>query len=93
LPATFELQETAAVPDAVTLLGFMLLQLRPVGILSSRLTTPLKLFTEDTVIVDVTETPALTAAGDVAAIVKSMKLNVAVAVCTSEPLVPVNVST
>jgi hypothetical protein len=50
------------------------------------------LFTEDTVIVDVTETPALTAAGDVAAIVKSTKLNVAVAVCTSEPLVPVNVS-
>jgi hypothetical protein len=37
--------------------------------------------------------PALTAAGEVAAIVKSTKLNVAVAVCTRGLLVPVTVRT
>ena len=48
--------------------------------------------TADTVIVDVAETPALTAAGDVAAIVKSVTWKAAVAEWDSVPLVPVMVS-
>ena len=92
MPARFELQETTALPDAVTLLGLMLLQLRPGGILSLRLTTPVKLFTEDTVIVDVAETPAFTAAGDVAEMVKSVIVKVAVVEWDSVPLVPVIVT-
>jgi hypothetical protein len=43
------------------------------------------------VIVEVAEEPAFTAAGEVAAMVKSTKLNVAVAVWTRVPLVPVMV--
>jgi hypothetical protein len=58
-----------------------------------KVTTPVKPLSAVTVIVDIADCPALTAAGDVAVIVKSLKLNVAVAVWTSEPLVPVTVRT
>jgi hypothetical protein len=56
-------------------------------------TTPAKPLTAVTVIVLVAAEPALTAEGEVAAIVKSTKWNVAVVVWTREPLVPVIVST
>jgi hypothetical protein len=46
---------------------------------SVRLTTPAKPFSAVTVIVEVAETPTLTAAGEDAAIVKSTKLKVALA--------------
>ena len=56
-----------------------------------RLTVPVKPFRAVTVIVEVAETPALTAAGDVAVILKSVTVKVAVALCDSVPLVPVTV--
>ena len=52
-------------------------------------TTPEKWLRAVTVIVDVAETPALTAAGEVALMVKSWSMKVAVAPCTSDVLVPV----
>jgi len=55
-------------------------QVRPVGTVSDRVTAPVKPFRAVTVIVVVADWPALTAAGELAAIVKSTKLNVAVAV-------------
>ena len=61
--------------------------------MSVRVTTPAKLLTAVIVIVEEADWPALTAAGEDAAMVKSRKLKVAVAVCTREPLVPVTVST
>ncbi len=79
VPAVVELQETVAVPEPVTLVGVMAPQVRPAGGVSVRLTTPAKPFTAVIVMVEVAEDPALTAAGEDAAIVKSTKLNVAVA--------------
>lgn len=46
--------------------------------MSVRLTLPVKPLTAATVMVEVAETPALTAAGEVAAIVKSVTVKVAV---------------
>jgi hypothetical protein len=60
---------------------------------SVRLTVPVKPFTAATVIVEVAEVPAWTAAGDVAAMVKSVTENVAVVECDRVPLVPVIVTT
>jgi hypothetical protein len=74
-----ELQETVAVPELVTLAGLISPQVNPDGRVSVRLTVPLKWLTAATVIVEVAETPELTAAGDVAVIVKSVTMNVAVA--------------
>ena len=79
MPATVALHETVAVPEPVTLLGVMLPQLRPEGMVPVRLTTPTKWFTAATVTVEVAELPALTGDGDVAEIVKSRNWNVAVA--------------
>lgn len=53
--------------------------MRLAGTVSVRLTVPVKPFTAVTVIVEVAEVPAVTAAGEVTAIVKSVTLNVAVA--------------
>ncbi len=74
------------------LLGVIAPQVSPAGRVSVRVTTPAKLFTAVTVIVEVADWPALTAAGEDAAIVKSLKLKVAVVVWTREPLVPVTVN-
>ena len=87
-----ELQDTVAVPDPVTLVGEMAPQVRLAGTVSVRLTTPAKPLTAVIVIVDVAETPALTAAGEEAAIVKSWTVKVAVAEWDRVPLVPVTVS-
>jgi len=75
---TVELHETVAVPELVTLVGVIAPQVRLVGTVSVRLTVPVNPLTAVTVIVEVEETPALTAAGEVAAIVKSVTVNVAV---------------
>jgi hypothetical protein len=76
--AIVELQETVAVPEPVTLVGLIAPQVRFAGTVSVRLTVPANPLTAVTVIVEVADTPALTAAGDVAAIVKSVTVKVAV---------------
>jgi hypothetical protein len=78
-PAVVELQDTVAVPDPVTLVGLIAPQVRPAAGVSVRLTTPLKPLRAVTVMVEVADDPAFTEAGDEATIVKSTKLNVAVA--------------
>jgi hypothetical protein len=70
------------VPEFVTLVGVIAPQLRLVGTVSVIVTVPVKPFTAAIVIVEVADVPGLTAAGDVAVIVKSgavPKVNVAVA--------------
>jgi len=71
LPATVELHATVAVPEPVTLVGEIAPQVKPAGTVSVRDTTPAKPFCPVTVIVEVAETPTVTAAGEDAAIVKS----------------------
>jgi hypothetical protein len=68
-----------AVPDPVTLLGEIVPQVSPDGLVPLRLTDPAKWFTAVRVIVELPELPALTGAGEVAAIVKSRNWKVAVA--------------
>jgi len=79
VPAVVDLQETVAVPEPVTLVGEITPQVRPACGVSVRLTTPAKPFSAVTVMVEVAEDPAFTAAGEDAARVKSTKLKVAVA--------------
>ena len=93
MPATVALQDTVAVPGPVTVSGVMVPQFRPDGTVSVRVTTPAKPFAAVIVIVEEEDCPAFTAAGVEAAMVKSTKLNVAVAERRSEPLVPVTVRT
>lgn len=81
-----------AVPELVTLVGVIAPQVRFAGTVSVRLTVPVKPLTAATVTVDVAETPTLTAAGEVAATVKSVTVKVAVVLWDSVPLVPVIVS-
>jgi nucleoid-associated protein YgaU len=76
--AIVELQETVAVPEPVTLVGLIAPQVRFAGTVSVRLTVPANPLTAVTVIVEVADTPALTAAGEVAATVKSVTVKVAV---------------
>ncbi len=61
------------------LFGVIAPQVRFAGTVSVRAMVPVKPFTAVTVIVEVAETPVLTAAGDVAAMVKSLTVKVAVA--------------
>ena len=78
--AVVELHDRVAVPEPVILAGLIAPQVSPAGTVSVRLTAPLKPFSAVIVIVEVAEDPAGTDAGDVAAMVKSRKLKVAVAV-------------
>jgi len=87
------LHETVAVPDPVTEPGVVGPHVRPAGTVSVSVTTPVNPLTAVIVIVEVADWPALAAAGDDAAMVKSLKVKVAVAVWTREPLVPVIVKT
>ena len=66
-------------------------QVRLVGTVAVRLIVPVNLFRAVMVIVDVAETPAVTAAGEVADMLKSWTRNNAVAEWFSEPLVPTTV--
>ena len=70
MPAFVALHETVAVPLPVMLLGDIAPQVSPDCGLSVSETVPVKWFWDVMVIVDVAEDPALTAAGDVAVIVK-----------------------
>ncbi len=88
-----ELHATVAVPELVTLVGVIAPQVRLAGTVSVNETVPVNPLMAVTVIVDVADTPALTAAGEVAAILKSMTLKVAVALWVRVPLVPVIVTT
>jgi hypothetical protein len=88
-----ELQESVAVPELVTLVGVIAPQVRLAGTLSVRETVPVKPFTAATVMVEVAEVPAWTAAGEVAVTVKSVTVKVAVVECDRLPLVPVIVTT
>ncbi len=65
------MHDTVAVPEPVTLSGEIAPQVRFAGTVSVSETTPANPLTAVTVIVEVAETPALTAAGEDAAIVKS----------------------
>ncbi len=66
-----ELQETVAVPEPVTLSGEIAPHDRLAGTVSVSETIPLNPLIAVTVIVEDAETPALTAAGEDAAIEKS----------------------
>lgn len=83
------MQDTVAVPKPVTLPGVIEPQVRPDGRVSVRLTTPVKPFTADSVIVEEMETPALTGVGDAKVRLKSCTLKDASAEWTKELLVPV----
>lgn len=91
VPAVVVEQGTVAVPDPVTEEGVIVPQVSPAGTNSVRDTVPLNPLTAVTVIIEVATWPLSTAAGELAVRVKSVKLNVAVAVWVREPLVPVNV--
>ena len=91
-----ELQDRVAVPDPDKLLGEIVLQFRPLGTVSESAILPVNPFTDVRVIVEVADCPAMTSAGVLAVMMKSgctgwLKLNVAVAECTNEPLLPVTV--
>ena len=80
VPAVVELHDTVAVPEPVTVPGVIAPQVSPAGTVSVSVTMPANPLTAVIVIVDTADCPALTAAGEDAAIVKSTKLKVAVAV-------------
>jgi hypothetical protein len=63
----------------VTLVGVIAPQVRFAGTVSVRLTVPVNPLSAATVMVEVAEVPAVTAAGEVAVMVKSVTVNVAVA--------------
>lgn len=77
-----ELQDTVAVAvgGTVTLPGVMAPQTKLAGTVSVNVTVPEKAPTAVTVIVELAEVPAVTAAGDVAVMVKSLATTVKVAV-------------
>ncbi len=82
VPAVVEVHVSVAVwgdGGRVTLAGVIAPQVRPTGTTSVKATVPAKPFTAVTVMVEVAEEPVLTAAGEVAAMVKSVKVKVAVA--------------
>jgi hypothetical protein len=88
VPTTVALHDSVAVPEPVILLGVIAPHVRPDGTVSVRLTVPVKPLTAVTVMVEATAVPVVVE-GEVAVRVKSVIVNVAVAVWTSEPLVPV----
>lgn len=88
-----ELHERVAVPDGITLLGFNDPHETPEGIESVIVTVPENPFMPTNVIVELEEAPGDTVVGEVAAIVKSWKLKIAVTGWIMLPLVPVIVRT
>lgn len=84
-----------AVPEPDTLAGLIAPQVNPDGGESLRVTVPANPLSEATVIVDVAETPTVTAAGEVADMLKSgerLTVHVATVEWVSDPLVPVIVT-
>ena len=88
MPASVALQIMVAVPDPAMLVGVKAPQVNPEGIVSVSVTIPANLLTAVIVMVDVPEAPALTVT-ELDAIAKSRNWKSAVALWTSEPLVPV----
>ena len=86
-----ELHTRVAVPELVTLFGVIAPQVRFAGTVSVRATVPVNPFSAVIVIVEVAEVPTVTAAGDVAAMLKSRTVKVAVVEWERVPLVPVMV--
>lgn len=78
VPAMVELQASVAVPEFVTLVGEIAPQVKLAGTVSVRATVPVNPLIAETVIVEVAEVPAWTAAGEVAATEKSVTVKVAV---------------
>ncbi len=89
MAAIVELHTTVAVPELITLVGEIVPQLKLAGTVSVNETVPVNPFNAVIVIVDVAEVPTVTAAGDVAVMLKSVTVNVAVVEWLSAPLVPV----
>jgi hypothetical protein len=75
----------------VTLVGVIAPQVKLAGTVSVNDTVPVKALRAVIVTVDVAEVPTVTAAGEVAEMLKSRTVNVAVVECDSVPLVPVMV--
>ncbi len=71
MPATVALHETVVEPDAVMLVGLNDPQVRPRDGVMLKVTVPANPFTAATETVEVEDWPALTAAGEVAVMVKS----------------------
>ena len=91
VPAVVELQDTVAVPDPVTVPGVIAPQVSPEGTVSVSVTTPVNPLTAAIVMVE--DAAVFTVVlGDVAVIVKSVTVNVAVVEWDNVPLVPVIVS-
>ena len=76
----------------MTLVGVIAPQVRPVGTVSVNETVPVNPFSAETVMVDVSVCPGLPEA-EVAVMLKSVTVNVAVVEWVSVPLVPVTVKT
>jgi len=88
-------QETVAVPELVMVLGEIVLQLSPVGMVSVRDTIPVKPFRAVIVMVEVGDWPTLAWAGEEPSIEKSgldVTETATVARWEREPLVPVTVT-
>ena len=91
MPAVAEEHDTVAEPEPVMLGGVIVPQERPDGTVSVNETDPVNPLRAVTVIVELTVCPALTAAGEVEAIVKPTKLKVAAVERVSAGLVLVPV--
>lgn len=87
-----ELQEIVDVPELVTLVGLIAPHVRLAGTVSVSETVPVNPFNAVTVIVEDVEGPTLTAAGEVAVILKSVTVKIAVVEWDNAPLIPVIVS-
>ena len=88
--AMVELQESVAVPELVRLFGVIAPQVRLAGTVSVRLMVPVNPLTAATVMVEEAAVPTVVD-GEVAVIVKSVTVNVAVVLWLRVPLVPVMV--
>jgi hypothetical protein len=81
-----------AEPEAIMLVGLNDPQVRLGGAVTLRVTVPVNPLIAAIVTVEVGDWPALTAAGDVALMVKSWNRRTTVAECSRDPLEPVIVS-
>jgi len=87
-----ELQDRLAFPFAATLLGVMGPQVRPLGIMSVKMTVPENPFNAVTAMVEFADEPMSTGGDGEAVRMKSLNLNMADAEWVRGPLVPVTVS-
>ncbi len=78
-----------AVPDVVILPGDIAAHVSPAGTVSVSVTVPVNPLTGDTVIVEEADPLAGVWPGELAVMVKSVTVNIAVVECVSDPLVPV----